>query len=126
MTGRSGRSSIFLYTDEDISVRLAVLLRSRGYQAASAEEEGTRGLTDEEQLAFASERGWTILSYNKKDFVLLARRWFAASREHAGIVLSRQFNSQATGELLKQVCNLIETVSLEEMRNTVRDLQSYR
>ena len=126
MTGPASRSSIFLYTDEDISDRLAVLLRSRGYQAESAESAGTRGLPDEEQLAFAAERGWTILSYNKKDFVLLARLWFAAGREHAGIVLSRQFSSQATGELLKQVCNLIEAVSAEEMWNTVRDLQSYR
>jgi predicted nuclease of predicted toxin-antitoxin system len=126
MTGNSGRSSILLYTDEDVTDRLAVLLQRRGYEAVSVGAAGTKGLPDEEQLAFAAERRWTILTYNRKDFVLLARRWFAAGREHAGIVLSRQFSNDATGELLRQVCRLIETVSAEEMWNTVRDLQSYR
>ncbi|MEA2603993.1 MAG: hypothetical protein QOF89_4985 [Acidobacteriota bacterium] len=126
MTGNSGRSSILLYTDEDVTDRLAVLLQRRGYSAVSARSAGTDGLADEEQLAFAAERGWTILTCNRKDFVLLAQRWFAAGREHAGIILSQQFSNEASGELLRQVCKLIETVSAEEMWNTVRDLQSYR
>lgn len=126
MTGGSGCSSILLYTDEDITDRLAVLLQRRGYNAVSARAAGTDGLADEEQLAFAAERGWTILTYNRKDFILLAQRWFAAGREHSGIILSRQFSNEGTGELLRQICKLIETVSAEEMLNTVRDLQSYR
>ena len=126
MTGNSGRSSILLYTDEDITDRLAVLLQKRGYEAVSVRSAGTEGLADEEQLAFATERGWTILTYNRKDFTLLARRWFAAGREHAGIILSRQFSNEVTGELLRQICKLIEAVSAGEMWNTVRDLQSYR
>lgn len=126
MTGGSGRSSIFLYTDEDVTDRLAELLRKRGYEAASATSMGTQGLPDEEQLAFATARGFTILTYNKKDFVMLARQWFAVDREHAGIVLSSQFSTQNTGELVRQTCNLIETVSVAEMWNTVRELQSFR
>jgi len=126
MRGNSGCRSIFLYTDEDITDRLAVLLRQRGYEAMSAKSAGTEGLADEAQLAFAAERGWTILTYNRKDFTLLSRRWFAAGREHAGIVLSRQFSNEAKGDLLRQVCKLMETVSAEEIWNTVRDLQSYR
>jgi predicted nuclease of predicted toxin-antitoxin system len=126
MTGSVGRVSIFLYTDEDITDRLAELLRQRGYEAASAASLGTKGFGDEEQLAFATARGYTILTYNKRDFAVLARLWFDADREHAGIVLSSQFSAQKTGELLRQTCNLIGSVSAAEMWNTVRELQSFR
>jgi len=122
MTG-AGRLFIFLYTDEDVTPRLADLLRERGYESQSVWDAGTVGLTDEEQLLFAASRGWTILTYNRKDFATLARRWYGDGREHAGIVLSRQFSSRQTGELLRQVCGLLETVTAAEMWNTVRTLQ---
>jgi len=59
---------IFLYTDEDVTDCLAELFRQRGYGAASALEAGTVGLSDAEQLSFAADRDWTILTYNRKDF----------------------------------------------------------
>ena len=125
MIERTRRTLIFLYTDEDVTDRLAVLLQERGYEAASAGSSGTRGFSDEEQLTFAASRGWTILTCNKKDFTRLAESWYADGREHAGIVLSRQFSTERTGELLRQTCNLLESLSAEEMWNTVRILQSY-
>ena len=125
MTEGIRRTLIFLYTDEDVTDQLAVLLRERGYEAASAGGCGTRGFSDEEQLVFAASRGWTILTYNRRDFVRLAQLWYADGREHAGIVLSRQFSTEGTGELLRQTCNLLDKVPAEEMRNTVRVLQSY-
>jgi hypothetical protein len=39
----SNRLFIFLYTDEDVTDRLALLLRERGYEAESAQEAGTTG-----------------------------------------------------------------------------------
>jgi predicted nuclease of predicted toxin-antitoxin system len=124
MTG-TDRLYIFLYTDEDVTDRLASLLRERGYEAESALKAGTTGWTDEEQLAFAASRGWTLLTYNRRDFSALARHWHDANRSHAGIILSRQFSIRQTGELLRQVCRLIESVPAGEMRNTVRNLQSH-
>jgi hypothetical protein len=88
--------------------------------------EGTAGLSDEEQLGYAAERRWTLLTYNRDDFLALARRWHGAGREHAGIVISRQFSLQELGELLRQVSRLLDRVTGEEMWNTVRNLQSYR
>jgi predicted nuclease of predicted toxin-antitoxin system len=123
MTG-AGRLFIFLYTDEDVTDRLAPLLRDRGYEAESALKVGTTGWTDEEQLAFASSRGWTLLTYNRRDFSTLARQWQDIGRSHAGIILSRQFSNRQTGELLRQVCRLIDSVPADEMGNTVRNLQS--
>ncbi len=45
MTG-ADRLFIFLYTDEDVTDRLAPLLRERGYEAESALKVGTTGWTD--------------------------------------------------------------------------------
>jgi uncharacterized protein with PIN domain len=126
MSGAPGGLFLYLYTDEDVTDRLAVLLRKSGYDAESAAGAGTLGFSDEEQLLFAACRGWTILTYNRRDFSVLARQWLTLGRDHAGIVLSRQYNKHQIGELFGQVCTLMDNVSVEEMWNTVRDLQSYR
>ena len=126
MTEPAERLFIALYTDEDVSDRLVVQLRERGFEAASAAEWGTLGLTDEEQLASASDRGYALLTFNRDDFVALARRWYDEEREHAGIVISEQFGRRHLGELLRRVLRLIDAVPASEMRNTVRQLQSYR
>lgn len=126
MSRAPGRQSIFVYTDEDVSDRLAVLLQDRGYKPESALSAGTAGFSDEQQLLFAAHRGWTILTFNVRDFMILAQRWRDTGREHAGIVVSRQFNTRQTGELLRQVCSLIDAVPAREMWDTVRNLQSYR
>ena len=47
---------IRLYLDEDVSSSLADALRKRGYDAISTIEAGNIGLSDEQQLAFASDR----------------------------------------------------------------------
>jgi hypothetical protein len=121
----TGSRPLFLYTDEDITDRLAMLLRERGRRATSVAGERRYGYSDEQQLAFAASHGWTILTYNVQDFARLARSWYAEGREHAGIVLSRQFSVRETGELLRQVCNLMDRIGADEMWNTVRYLQSY-
>lgn len=126
MTEPAERLFIALYTDEDVSDRLVVQLRERGFEAASAAEWGTLGLTDEEQLTRASERGYTLLTFNRDDFVALARRWYNEGREHAGIVISEQLGRRHLGELSRRVLKLIDAVPADEMRNTVRQLQSYR
>jgi len=126
MSSSRDRLFIALYTDEHITDRLASLLREQGFEATTVLEEGTVGLSDEEQLAYATQRRWTILTYNRDDFVLLARQWHDGGREHAGIVISRQFRLRELGELRRQVVRLLDSVTADEMWNTVRNLQSYR
>ncbi len=126
MTASNERLFLALYTDEDVSDQLAAQLRLRGFESASASEWGTLGLSDAEQLAMAAERGYALLTFNRDDFIALARQWHDEEREHAGIVISQQMGRRYLGELLRQVCRLIDSVSASEMRNTVRYLQSYR
>ena len=70
-----------LYLDSDVSIRLAPLLRAAGHDAATTEELGQRGATDDEQLLTAVRETRTVVTHNRKDFLLLHdawRRWPAA------------------------------------------------
>jgi hypothetical protein len=120
------RRLVAIYADEDVTDLLAPLLRERGFQALSTAEADNFGLTDEEQLEFATLHQHAMLTYNRDDFIFLARRWYDQGREHAGIILSPQFRRREVGELLRQISNLLKTVPAEEMWNTVRHLQSFR
>ena len=53
-----------LYFDRHIMARLADDLRSSGFDALTTEEAGLDTATDEQQLAFATEQGRAILTYN--------------------------------------------------------------
>lgn len=58
-----------LYLDHDVHLYFVAALRRRGYEASTTQEHGNQRSSDAEQLAFAAERDWTILSYNMGDFL---------------------------------------------------------
>ena len=115
-----------LYTDEDVTDRLAVLIRQRGFSARSAREAGMIGQPDEANLAYAATHGLVLLTFNQRDYVLIARRWAAEGRRHAGVLLSDQFTRRQLGELLHRVLKFLDTVSANEMINVVRYLSEFR
>ncbi len=63
---------IRLYLDEDVSVLLATLIRSRAFEAMTTQEAGRIGGTDASQLEFAAQTGKTLLTHNRSDFEMLA------------------------------------------------------
>ena len=79
---------IKLYIDEDLTDRLAVALRSRGYDVISAHEVSMRGKTDKEQLEFAAKNNRVILTRNIKHFVALQREYYKHGLLHKGIVVT--------------------------------------
>ncbi|MBM4424589.1 MAG: hypothetical protein FJ030_14570 [Chloroflexi bacterium] len=114
---------IRLYLDEHIWRGLTQRLREKGYDALHVCDVDRGGLSDEAQLEFAAQEGRAILTYNIPDFSPLARLWYEAGRNHAGIILSNEIGH---GELLRRVLKLLETVSAEEMKNSVRYLQEFK
>ena len=70
-----GRPGLFiqLYTDEDVTTALAIALRERGFVAQSAFEAGLSEADDEAQLTYAVAPGLSLMTYNTKDFVVIAR-----------------------------------------------------
>ncbi len=85
---------VAVYTDEDVTDDLAPALRRRGYRAQSTAEADNLAISDESQLTYAAEQGMAILTYNIRHFIPLAHTWYEAGREHAGMIVSEQYNQR--------------------------------
>jgi hypothetical protein len=80
------------------------------------------GKSDEEQLEYATSQGRCLLSFNVRDFTVLAQRWAQAGRPHAGIVVTNQVSRRAFGQLLGRVLHLLTTNSADDVKDLLRFL----
>ena len=118
------RVSIRLYFDEDSARESLVLaLRARAADVVTPIEARMGGRTDDEQLAWAAMHGRAIYSFNRGDFCRLHTTWIGQARSHCGIVLSRQ--DMPVGEQMRRLLRLINTLSIEEMRNRIEFLSNW-
>jgi hypothetical protein len=76
-----------VYLDECVDQDLAASLRARGFGATTTRDEGMSGAGDEQQLQFATQRGWTLISHNKRHFQRWHRVFQQQGRTHSGIIL---------------------------------------
>lgn len=75
------------YLDENLSPRIAEMLRARGLDVVSAHEvPGNTQLDDRSQLFYAAGAGRALVTCDVEDFAELTGEFIAANREHAGIV----------------------------------------
>ena len=120
-------SSLFIqiYTDEHVLPVLVEILRQRGYMAQSAQEAGMLDRDDEDHLAYATQNGMAVLTFNRNHFEQLARKWAASEREHAGIIISPQFDTEHIGQLLHPLIRLLDSLTADEVRNQVVYLQQF-
>jgi predicted nuclease of predicted toxin-antitoxin system len=108
---------IKVLTDEDVWTGLAAALREAGYDAVSVNEINRKGLTDEDQMAFAVAEGRAVITHNIQDFAPLAETYFNQGVSHFGIIVARQFEK---GELLRKTHELLGSLTPEQMANTLR------
>jgi predicted nuclease of predicted toxin-antitoxin system len=121
------RLFIALYTDEDVTSELAPALRERGFEAQSAAEAGLLHADDARQLAYAAAHDLTLLTCNASHFLRLARQYAAAGQSHAGIIISsEQYSRRRFGELLRLTLRVMNTLTVDELRNTVVYLQQFK
>lgn len=116
---------IRLYIDEHVWRKLAAQLRERGFDAVNVYEVNRGGLSDEEQWSYAAAQGRAVLTFDKEGgrFIKLAADWFYAGQTHYGLIISNQLDR---GELLRRVLNLLNSVTADEMMNTVRFLEDFK
>ncbi len=115
-----------IYTDEDVNSALAAELRKRGHNAQSAAEADMLEQSDESQLLYAASRNMAIMTRNEKDFVALAWQWAGQNRDHPGIIISQPFSQEQFGELLRQTLRLLDTLTIDDMRNAFVYLSQFR
>jgi hypothetical protein len=76
-----------LLLDEDLSPRIAVILRDKGIDALSVHEIGRTGLSDHEQLEYAASEGRCFVTRNRNDYILLTRQFFSMGISHKGVLI---------------------------------------
>lgn len=114
---------IKLYIDEDLTDRLAVALRSRGYDVISAHEVNMRGKTDKEQLEYAIKNNRVVLTRNIKHFVALQREYYKQGLIHKGIIVTDYLPLK---ELIRRITRFLSKKSLKDMKNSFEWLQNYK
>ena len=118
-------NQIQLYFDEDaMHTRLVTALRSRGVTVITVMDAGLTAVSDEEQLAFATERECVLYTFNVSDFYRLHTQWISDGREHGGIIPAPQ-QRFSVGEQLRRILRLRARETMSSMRNKVEFLSNW-
>ena len=83
-----------------------------------------RGEEDEAHLAYATEAGRVLCSFNRSDFYRLHTQYLTQGRFHAGLILAPQ-QRYSVGEYLRRILRLMAAKSAEEMHNQVEFLSAW-
>jgi predicted nuclease of predicted toxin-antitoxin system len=111
---------IRIYTDESVNTGVAEGLKRRGVDTLSARDSGNLGLTDEEQLIYASGEKATIFTHDT-DFLRIAARWLEEGMPHHGVIYCHQ-KSYSIGECVRKLRMLTAVLTPEDMINHIEFL----
>jgi hypothetical protein len=76
-----------LYLNENVPPRLVESLAAHGIASVHTVQVDNKGATDEYQLTYAADRGFIIVTHNRKHFRQLHSQWVAAGKLHSGILV---------------------------------------
>jgi len=107
---------IKLYLDEDVHEDIAMALKLRGYDIKTTREAGNKGLSDIEQLIYATKKDRVIISFNISDFNRLHSEFIKKGIKHSGIILSKQL---PIGIIVKALLKLLSKIDNERLKNNL-------
>ncbi|MFB6284841.1 MAG: DUF5615 family PIN-like protein, partial [Halobacteria archaeon] len=87
-----------MYCDESVWLPVAEGPRQRGWNVKTGTEEDKLGDSDNEQLRFANENNFTLLTFGD-DFLTIVEK---ENKEHSEIIYVNQ-SGKHIGEVVKQV-----------------------
>lgn len=98
-----------LFLDAHISARrVAARLRDQDHDVRAADEERELdGLGDEELLALATRENRVFLTFDVKDFPVIARRWAEVGRPHAGCAILVGIDHGELGTILDTIARAL-------------------
>jgi predicted nuclease of predicted toxin-antitoxin system len=107
---------IKVYLDEDVNVLIAELARLQKFKSLTANEAGRKGKTDAEQLEYATQNGYAILTHNRMDYEKLARDYFEGDKTHRGIIIAVR---RPIHEVAERLLKVLDDFTADEMKNQV-------
>jgi len=107
---------IEIYLDENVHVLIAKIVQSHGFKAVTMQEVGHRGTSDPEQLKYANDQGYAILTHNRVDFEELAKDCFASGKNHSGIIIAADNSPQ---EIARRLIAILNDLTADEMKNQI-------
>jgi hypothetical protein len=110
------RLFIEFYLDEDVSTLVADLIRARGFVVTTTQEAGQHGRSDEQQLNYAVSRRATLVTHNRADFEVLARRYFALGLKHYGLIIAVQ---RPAHDIARRLLVLLDKVTADEIEDQI-------
>jgi predicted nuclease of predicted toxin-antitoxin system len=105
------------YLDHNVHLWLADALRCEGYDIVVAREVGNARASDEEHLRWATERGRTVVTYDRTDFPRLNRQWRTDAQTHAGIIVSVAPPRLPASVVVRRLLRVLDAVTADEMVN---------
>jgi len=96
------------YPDEDLSPKIAEILRRGGIDALSAHEAGMCEVSDRKQLEFAATEKRCLVTRNRDDFIKLTVRFFNDQRPHWGVLI---IPHTIPGDQFSRIASLIKKFS---------------
>ncbi|MFB6215135.1 MAG: DUF5615 family PIN-like protein [Candidatus Bipolaricaulia bacterium] len=116
------RSHIKIYTDEDVTNSVAKALKRRGLKAWTTPEKDNRGLTDIEQIKYATKLKACLLTHNVEDFPRIHYRIRKSGDTHSGIIVAKQ---GPIGSVVKGVLKLTAALNSDDMKNRLEYLSNW-
>ncbi len=105
-----------LYLDENISALVAKILRARGVAVVTTDEAGNKGKSDKDQMKFAVENGYLLVTMDRRDFEEIAKDYFNRNIQHFGISVVADNSPQIIAQRLNY---LVDTYTADEMKNQI-------
>jgi hypothetical protein len=98
-----------LFLDAHISARrIAAPLRDQGHDVRAADEQRELdGLSDERLLEIAVGETRAMITFDVKDFAVIAQRWAEAGRPHAGLGIVVGIDHGEFGSILQVISHEI-------------------
>ena len=105
---------IKLYLDENVPEAIAVELRLRGHDIRTVKDAGRKGISDIDQLKYATSEDRTIFTFNVADFYKIHTEFVKKEINHSGIIFSKQL---PIGTVVKALSKLLSFINSKDLQN---------